>query len=477
MENNYSALLDTSSTPLADSPSKYTTFTERHLQALWYEQKYLHPLVSSDGQPVNVISPGLWNAEAGPDFKKAHFKIGDLEIKGDVEIHLSEEDWINHRHHIDPRYDQVVVHIALWQPKTKRTLFTSQNSKLYQIFLEPFLTTPISQLAKLIDLDLFPYKSYVGSGRCSRALFKDLSLDKVNQFFKSAAEWRLIRKLSHLQVHACHPDEIIKIGASMALGYKNNAKEFLRAYLILREKKKHTETELFALALGCCGFFHERYHNWEHADYYKTLQSVFNKMNDKPQEQIVLKLNQIRPFNHPVRRLAILVKMIRDHSWDSLTSKLINIWDTCHHTKKLNEIRRQLNEAIPTYDDPYWNYHFTFNSAASVDKLCLLGDNLKQEIIINTFLPLLFAKIIINPKPGELETFRELYYSYPATGSGKAKYLSHRYFGDMEQRHTLLSAYIEQGAYQLHHDFCVHFEASCEGCPFVNRYKTIFQQY
>ena len=69
--------------------------TEKHIQAIWYDPA-LRPsdLCTCDGRKVNVIHPGEWNLEAGPDFQHAVLEIGDAHcrVTGDVEIHICPND-------------------------------------------------------------------------------------------------------------------------------------------------------------------------------------------------------------------------------------------------------------------------------------------------------------------------------------------------------------------------------------------------
>ena len=46
--------------------------TERHVQAIWYDAS-LRPrrLYTRRGSEVTVVTPGVWNLGAGPDFKNA----------------------------------------------------------------------------------------------------------------------------------------------------------------------------------------------------------------------------------------------------------------------------------------------------------------------------------------------------------------------------------------------------------------------
>ena len=72
----------------------------------------LKELTTSDGETVEVIDPGLHNHNAGPDFFNAKVKIGRTLWVGNVEIHDKSSDWYLHGHDKDPRYDNVILHVA-----------------------------------------------------------------------------------------------------------------------------------------------------------------------------------------------------------------------------------------------------------------------------------------------------------------------------------------------------------------------------
>ena len=118
MLNQYTQIIANLPQAASETGNEYHLLTERHIQAVWFEQKYFKNLRTSTNEPIEIISPGIWNAEAGPDFRKAHLKIGGREIQGDIEIHLMDEFWYQHQHHLDDRYNQVVLHVSLWQPQT-----------------------------------------------------------------------------------------------------------------------------------------------------------------------------------------------------------------------------------------------------------------------------------------------------------------------------------------------------------------------
>lgn len=470
MFHRYDLLLDPHCQTVAEKPAKdYLNFTERHLQAMWLEQKYFKNILTIDEQPVQVISPGIWNAEAGPDFLKAHIKIGDKEFLGDIEMHLRSESWAQHGHHLDPRYNNVILHVAFWKSNAPIEIITPTKKVIPQLYLEDFLTISSNRIIQLIDLDLYPYKKFIGSGRCAQSLFKTMPENETVNFFRNAASWRLLQKRRYLQAHVDNPQHLMAAGYAMALGYKNNSEAFLELFLRLQKLKPASEEELLAIGMLCCGFFEESYRKkWGESEKYNRLHSIVKDRNHPP---VKLVLNQIRPLNHPIRRLVALVKLISDPLHTKLFFLMSASWEQFWPTKQKPRILwEQLRDHLPTYADEYWNSHYTFENMPRKEFLSLIGDNTKNEILINAFLPLLQESILERGHAKEMEAFENFYSTLPASDTGKTRYLIHRFFGDTPKGGVLNKADVEQGAYQLHKDFCLHYEASCVGCPFVERY-------
>lgn len=462
----YSTLLDKTS-HVADKTKSYQFLTERHLQAMWLEQKYFKPLHTISGELIEVISPGIWNADAGPDFLKAHIKIGPREYRGDIEIHLLEESWYQHGHNDDERYNDVILHVSLWKPKNEVLIKSKNGRVLLQTYLEHNLTIPHSRIVQLIDLDLYPYKKFIGSGRCAQTLFRTLPEKKIVAFFKSAAAWRLEKKADFLKAHVSDPSLRMGAGVAMALGYKNNTQQFLNLFLWLSSIREAPEEVLLALGMHACGFFGESYHKkWTDSPLYSHLNALALKFTSESFPKFKLELNQIRPLNHPIRRLVVLSKLIKDPAMPILFHTMELCWR--------NNTEKQIKDLLPTYCDPYWNTHYSFEKESRNEMLSLMGEDLKDRIIINTFLPLLSEQIVSRGDPEEINAFENFYSSFSAEKNSKTKYLIHRFFGDGHKGEILNRAETEQGAYQLHRDFCLHYEASCFGCPFVDRFKQNF---
>lgn len=66
---------------------------EELLHYVWKHKLFaLKPLQTTDGQPIEIIDPGLANMHAGPDFFNAKIKINDVTWVGNIEIHQQASD-------------------------------------------------------------------------------------------------------------------------------------------------------------------------------------------------------------------------------------------------------------------------------------------------------------------------------------------------------------------------------------------------
>lgn len=65
------------------------------------------------GEIARMVYHGSWSNGYGPDFLGAMMDFGDGHlVTGDVEIHYRASEWLSHGHHLDPAYNNVVLHIV-----------------------------------------------------------------------------------------------------------------------------------------------------------------------------------------------------------------------------------------------------------------------------------------------------------------------------------------------------------------------------
>jgi len=93
--------------------------TEEYLQFIWGVKRFdAINLVTTDNEPISVERFGVHNTLlAGPDFSNAAIRFGDAIIHGPVEIHVKSSDWYKHQHHLDPAYNNVVLHVVFEHDK------------------------------------------------------------------------------------------------------------------------------------------------------------------------------------------------------------------------------------------------------------------------------------------------------------------------------------------------------------------------
>src|SRR5437762_9442968 len=87
--------------------------TERLLQFIWQLQYFnKSELITTTGEKLQIISPGQFNRNQGPDFSDAKIRIGNTTWAGSIELHIKSSDWAKHKHDNDDHYGSVVLHVV-----------------------------------------------------------------------------------------------------------------------------------------------------------------------------------------------------------------------------------------------------------------------------------------------------------------------------------------------------------------------------
>lgn len=225
---------------------------EAFLQFVW-QQQYIAPsgYVTTTGQPVEVLRPGLLNNYSGPDFDLAQVRIGDVNWSGAVEIHYKSSDWAIHQHQQDGAYDHVILHVVWHDDKV---IYRSDGSVIPTMVLaghvpvriikkfQAILAVPRTELAcanqigdvsRLVRLSMLDHVIFE---RLKRKANQVLDLLATNQFDWEATIWQWM---------------------AQAYGFKaNNAPLLQLAQTIsLKQIRKHRNIprHIEALLLGAAG--------------------------------------------------------------------------------------------------------------------------------------------------------------------------------------------------------------------------------
>ena len=334
-------------TGVRESKQRYFSHSERHVQALWFDDS-LRPveLKTSRGEPVVVETAGRWNLEAGPDFQDAILYVGreKRRITGDVEVHVAAADWKNHGHHNDPRFSNVRFHLT-WFPGTcDESLFPPGT---LHIALCDSATVDLES----IDPTAYPYQA-------SRAMqtfpLRGIDPDEITKILISAGEERIRQKtLRMAELIAEHGEaQALYEETASALGYKRNKSAFrpLSKAVSLDALARYGSDwqTLYAVLLGVSGLLPRQPHaSWstEAKTYFRWLWDAWWREEDAwdavhPLNESDWDFSGLRPLNHPVRRLCALAQAIAGgfFSGDALLTRWADTQTPCFWTDHIGWI-------------------------------------------------------------------------------------------------------------------------------------------
>ena len=202
--------------------------TERHVQAIWYDGT-LRPssLHTTQGEPVEVLDPGEWNREAGPDFRHAAIKVGDRLMNGDVEIHLRPSDWRAHGHAQNPAYADVIAHVTWFGDASADHARATLPPACVSICLGDALRNcPVFSPLE-IDLAAYPYARLPTTQRPCAARFAG-DWVAAEALLREAGRRRLTLKAQHMAARFRETGRVQALYEALfaALGYKHNTFPF-----------------------------------------------------------------------------------------------------------------------------------------------------------------------------------------------------------------------------------------------------------
>ena len=87
---------------------------------------------------IDIVQFGIWNREAGPDFRDAAIRInGGEPIRGCIEIDLLDRSWESHGHATNPAFEATMLHVFV--ERSDRAFFTRthSNRNVPQVCIDP----------------------------------------------------------------------------------------------------------------------------------------------------------------------------------------------------------------------------------------------------------------------------------------------------------------------------------------------------
>ena len=345
---------------------------EQLLHYVWKHKIFpLKPMVTTDGQIIEVIDTGLWNNNAGPDFFNAKIKINGVLWVGNIEIHLKASDWKLHHHDNNTDYDSVILHIASdidYEPHR------SNGEKIPQLEMHypEYLVESYNELIRTAH--------YPACYKIIPSIHKIILHSWLNTLQIERFEEKTARISSLLQKYNNNWEDVFFITLARNFGFGTNSDAFeLWAQTIpLRAVDKHRDNlfQIEAIFFGQSGLL-----DLPVDEYSEKLIKEYSYLRHKFQlttsANCRWKLLRMRPGNFPHLRIAQLAKLY--HNSQGLLSKILE-------AENIELIRKLLQ----TDTSEYWVSHYTFGEKTISVKKSLSTASI-DLLIINTVVPFLYA--------------------------------------------------------------------------------------
>lgn len=324
------------------------------------------------GQSVHIQYVGSWNHDQGPDFLQARLMLDKLALHGHVEIHIKSGDWYVHKHHLDPNYNGVVLHVV-WE-KGKRPILREDGTEIPELVIAPFVSQTAIQRYHRLNLSTEDIP-------CAAQLPQVNERLKVMALEQMAME-RVIQKANFFQerLQACQQDwnQLIWEEVAAMMGGPVNKEVFRELaqrlpYALLLKYRGHQE-QLEAMLFGISGLLISEKPLQD--AYYQALREEWlflRKKHHLPFEGMpVMRFSRMRPASFPTLRLAQLASLII--RWSQLTDLLQEL----HFPLFLED---KIEPSV------YWQTHYRF-SEPKATRSKQLGRSQKEILLINCLIPI-----------------------------------------------------------------------------------------
>ncbi len=424
-------------------------------------------LTTEEGEPIRIIYPRRSNDDQGPDFRDAIIATKRGVIKGDIEVHVKSSDWRAHRHHQNPAYNWVILHVVVWHNNKAAT--TLQNGGSIPILaLHQYLTDTTSQW-------LNPDPPAALNTPCFEATH-NLNTDIVAKLLNCAGEERFLAKANQFQADIAQlgPSQSLYRGIMGALGYAKNKLPFLELArrLPLQVLESMTQGKMpdeeclarqQALLLGTAGLLPSQRSNWhrENKSGDKQIDKLEKLWVSCPHRESMpdsaWHLFKVRPNNFPVRRLVAMSYLILRYQEKGILEEMVNMIKEA----PLGKGHHRLVEGLLITTEGYWANHFDFGLDSRVKTRSLLGRRRAADIAVNVLLPFTFAWGKFTSQPELEQRSLDLYHSFPKLVDNTVeRHMSNQLGLDSSQ---VNSAQRQQGLIHIYNTLCT--QGRCHCCP------------
>lgn len=417
---------------------------EEFLQFLWKFQLFkFQNLQTEDNADVQVFSKGVHNFNSGPDFNSAEILIGNIRWYGDVEIHFKSSDWVIHKHHKDPNYNSVVLHVVF-----------HDDVKVYK---EDGGVIPTIVLKNRIPKKyLYEYSTLYQSKKTIPCSYELSNIESI--FWDDYYESLLVQRLENkcVQIKRLFIDtqqdyqECFYRLFAYSLGLKINANHMLALAeacpLSLLRKHIPNRLSIEALLFGQASLIKRN-----HTDAYpKSLQNEYKylKLKYKLRSEEFQNWNffRLRPSSFPTQRISLLADFV---------IKSPQLYHELLRFRSIDRIKKYIEISV----SEYWKSHYVFDKKSNLRK-GKLGQTSLQVILINAVLPFCFFYAKENSNYNMMVSVLESFYLLKSENNRVIRFYK-------ESGLIPRNAFQSQALIHLHQNYCI--KRKCLNCRVFNQ--------
>jgi len=441
---------------------------ESQVVKIWQHQLLSRTdLATEGGESIKIIYPGRINDGRGADFRDAVIAVSQGVRKGDIEVHVKSSAWRAHRHHHDPAYNRVILHVVMWHD-TKQATNLQNGESVPVLALDKYIESPISQQLN----QAYPPASL--SLPCFRAA-EHMPARAVAEFLDSAGRERFLAKVSRFEADLAHTEasQCLYQGIMGALGYSKNKLPCLelarRVPLQLLESMTQgeiTDEECLArqqsLLLGVAGLLPSQRGNRlqinESGDkWVDNLEELWVSSQTEAMSRDDWHLFKVRPNNFPVRRIVAMSYLILRYRRMRILEGVANMVEEA----PLSQGHIRLEDGLLVTTNGYWARHFDFGLPNRIMTPNLLGSRRAADIVVNVLLPFIVAWCKLNSQTELGRKAFSLYSSYPKLAVNTVEKHTRNQLGLGSS--LVNCAMRQQGLIHIYNNLCT--QGRCDCCP------------
>ncbi len=456
---------------------------EDFVQKLWNGQRFFNAnLISIAGKEIRVLKQGVWNREEGPDFMHAEIEIDGKLCVGDVEIHVKSSEWYAHKHHLNSRYNRVVLHVVLFNDDFNLRTRLQNGKRIPTLELLKWIDAPIGDL---FDETL---QAEEDASNFCRVTGNHLNVDSIKSVFEALGQERFLEKADAVRLlrTRLNFEQILYEGIMEALGYSQNSKPLreLAQRVPFADFDYKTEPEIQAILFGVAGLLPSQLEKPLPAEetenpFIVTLEKLWTTSDQSKSSDRMMtsqwRFGRIRPMNYPTRRIAAMSQLIY-HSKGSLMMYFLPTCEMAANAdtpEMLRKIRKQLLELLMLEPVGYWETHSNFGKGGT-NKAKLIGEARALDIMVNKILPVAYIWAVESESRKLQNAIMTLYSDYTKMQDNTIiRQVSDQLFTEAQPMRLIKpTAKIQQGIIRLYKNYCA--DQLCDLCPIIQNNAIVF---